>query len=44
MKRIPTGEKELVDDELLWLSERLLKHGLTVSECRTYLCERARSL
>jgi hypothetical protein len=40
MKRIPAYEKELIDSELVWLGERLLKHGLTIPEGRVYLRER----
>lgn len=40
MKRIPTSEKALIDSELLWLGERLLKQGLSVPQCTRYLYER----
>jgi hypothetical protein len=38
--KIPRSELELIDSELLWCVERLLKAGLTIPEARQAMRER----
>jgi len=39
MKKIPSAERELISSELVFLAERLTKHGFSVSESRRAIAE-----